>query len=438
MPVTGKLGKRHSEIRPAISESEGSTAVFVESPKRIAESNIDFLTMEGVEMSTKSPVRHITYKPVMTDEMMEAAVRVLRGGKYIRSLPLEDSEGKRFEDEFCAYVGAKHAVNVSSGTAALHIGLLAAGVGPGDEVITVPNTFSSVADVIILCGARPVLVDVEADTYNMNVALVESAITARTKAILPVHMNGQAVDMDPLMRIARKHNLKVVEDVCHAAGGKYKGTLLGTIGDAGAFSFVQNKCISVGGEGGLLATNRPEIWETAMMLANHGRGRRWFEGRNAYQVYRAQQIEMVGFNYRQNELLSAIGRIQLRYLDEWNERRRQNAERYRRKLAEFPNDLVAPEPKPFATHSMLRFVAQTPQRDALRAHLESRGVHVMVEYGTPIHLDHAYQRYCGAPEGTFPVTERLAQTIMTLPCYQTLGPSDVDYVVEAIRDFYKA
>src|SRR6516165_2465523 len=140
-------------------------------------------------VSTETPARRITYKPVMTDEMIEAAVRVLRGGKYIRSFPLEDSEGKRFEDEFCAYVGAKHAVNVSSGTAALHIGLLAAGVGPGDEVITVPNTFSSVADVIILCGARPVLVDVEADTYNMNVALVESAITARTKAILPVHMN---------------------------------------------------------------------------------------------------------------------------------------------------------------------------------------------------------------------------------------------------------
>jgi dTDP-4-amino-4,6-dideoxygalactose transaminase len=387
-------------------------------------------------MSTKSPVRRITYKPVMTDEMIEAAVRVLKGGKYIRSFPLEDSEGKRFEDEFCAYVGAQHGVNVASGTAALHIGLLAVGVGPGDEVITVPNTFSSVADVIILCGARPVFVDVEADTYNMNVTLVEGAITSRTKAIMPVHMNGQAVDMDPLMRIAKRHGLRVVEDVCHAAGGKYQGTFLGTIGDAGAFSFVQNKCISVGGEGGLLATNDSEVWEKAMMLANHGRGRRWFDGHKARAVYRAQQIEMVGFNYRQNELLSAIGRIQLRYLDDWNERRRQNADRYRRRLGEFPSDLVVPQPKSFATHSMLRFVAQTPQRDALKAHLEDRGVHVMVEYGTPIHLDHAYQPYCGAPEGTFPVTERLAQTILTLPCYQTLDADDVDYVVDAIREFY--
>jgi dTDP-4-amino-4,6-dideoxygalactose transaminase len=387
-------------------------------------------------MSTKSPVRRITYKPVMTDEMIEAAVRVLKGGKYIRSFPLEDSEGKRFEDEFCAYVGAQHGVNVASGTAALHIGLLAVGVGPGDEVITVPNTFSSVADVIILCGARPVFVDVEADTYNMNVTLVEGAITSRTKAIMPVHMNGQAVDMDPLMRIAKRHGLRVVEDVCHAAGGKYQGTFLGTIGDAGAFSFVQNKCISVGGEGGLLATNDSEVWEKAMMLANHGRGRRWFDGHKARAVYRAQQIEMVGFNYRQNELLSAIGRIQLRYLDDWNERRRQNADRYRRRLGEFPSDLVVPQPKSFAIHSMLRFVAQTPQRDALKAHLEDRGVHVMVEYGTPIHLDHAYQPYCGAPEGTFPVTERLAQTILTLPCYQTLDADDVDYVVDAIREFY--
>lgn len=380
--------------------------------------------------------RQITYKPVMTDEMIEAATRVLRSGKYIRSLPLEDSEGKRFEDEFCAYIGAKHAVNVSSGTAAMHLALLAVGVGPGDEVITVPNTFSSVADVIILCGATPVLVDVEPDTYNMNVTLVEAAVTPRTKAIMPVHMNGHAVDMDSLMDIARRHGLKVVEDVCHAAGAKYKGRFLGTIGDAGCFSFVQNKCISVGGEGGMTVTDDSGIWEQCMMMANHGRGRRWFEGRNAHHVYRAQQIEIVGFNYRQNELLSAIGRIQLRYLDEWNARRRANAELYHRLLAEFPNDLTLPVTKPYTTHSMLRFVAQTPQRDALKAHMERHGVHVMVEYGTPIHLDHAYQPYCGAPEGAFPVTERLAQTILTFPCYQTMGPDEVADVVGVIRQFY--
>ena len=389
-------------------------------------------------MSTETPVRKINYKPVMTDEMIEAAVRVLRSGQYIRSRPLDDSEGKRFEDAFCAYLGCRHAVNVSSGTAAMHIALLAIGVGPGDEVITVPNTFSSVADVIILCGARPVLVDVESDTYNMNVNLVERAVTAKTKAIMPVHMNGQAVDMDPLMDIARRHGLKVVEDVCHAAGGKYKGRFLGTFGNASAFSFVQNKCISVGGEGGLMATDDPAVWEKAMLLSNHGRGRRWFDGRSAYHIYRAQQIEMVGFNYRQNELLSAIGRIQLRHLDDWNARRRANADRYRRRLREFPNDLVFPEPKPYATHSMLRFVGQTPRRDELRAYLEGRGVHAAVEYGTPIHLDHAYQPHCGAPEGTFPVTERLAQTILTLPCYQTLDAGDVDYVVDVIRDFYGA
>ncbi len=384
----------------------------------------------------QAPARDVRYKPVMTDEMIEAATRVLRSGKYIRSFPLEDSEGKRFEEEFCAYIGAPHAVNVSSGTAALHIGLLAAGVGPGDEVITVPNTFSSVADVIILCGARPVLVDVEPDTYNMNVGLVERAITHRTKAILPVHMNGQAVDMDPLMAIARRHGLKVVEDVCHAAGAKYKGRFLGTFGDAGAFSFVQNKCISVGGEGGMLVTPDPRIWESSMMLSNHGRGRRWFEGHKAHHIYRAQQIEMVGFNYRQNELLSAIGRIQLRYLDEWNVRRRENAALYARLLNRFTHDLILPATRPYAEHSMLRFVVQTPRRDELRAYLENRGVHVMVEYGTPIHLDHAYQPYCGAPEGTFPVTERLARSILTLPCYQTLDADDIGYVSEVIRRFY--
>lgn len=387
-------------------------------------------------MAREAPIRQITYKPVMTEEMIEAAARVLRGGRYIRSLPLEDSEGKRFEDAFCAYIGAKHAVNVSSGTAALHLALLAVGVGPGDEVITVPNTFSSVADVIILCGARPVLVDVEPDTYNMDVRLLEAAITPRTKAIMPVHMNGHSVDMDPLMDIARRHDLKVVEDVCHAAGAQYKGRYLGTIGDAGCFSFVQNKCISVGGEGGMITTDDPRVWELCMMMANHGRGRRWFEGRKAEHVYLAQQIEVIGFNYRQNELLSAIGRIQLRYLDEWNARRRANAELYHRLLAGVPHDLTLPVMKPYTTHSMLRFVAQTPQRDALKMHMERRGVHIMVEYGTPIHLDHAYQPYCGAPEGTFPVTERLAQTILTFPCYQTLGPDDIGYVVDVIKAFY--
>jgi dTDP-4-amino-4,6-dideoxygalactose transaminase len=388
-------------------------------------------------MARKAPVREIRYKPVMTDEMLAAAVRVLRSGKYIRSFPLEESEGKRFEDEFCAYVGAPHAVNVSSGTAALHVALLAAGIGPGDEVITVPNTFSSVADVIILCGARPVLVDVEADTYNMNVRLVEAAITPRTRAILPVHMNGHAVDIDALLPIARRRGLKVIEDVCHAAGAKYKGRYLGTFGDAGAFSFVQNKCISVGGEGGMLVTADAGIWEKAMMLSNHGRGRRWFEGHKAYHIYRAQQIEMVGFNYRQNEVHSAIGRIQLRYLDEWNARRRENAVLYGTLLGRFRHDLTLPAAKPYAEHAMMRFVAQTPRRDELRAHLEARGVHVMVEYGTPIHLDHAYQSYCGAPEGTFPVTEGLARTIMTLPCYQTLDADDIGYVADAIRQFYR-
>ena len=387
-------------------------------------------------MVREAPVRQIRYQPVMTDEMIEAANAVLRSGKYIRSFPLEDSQGKRFEDEFCAYVGAPHAVNVSSGTAAMHIALLALGVGPGDEVITVPNTFSSVADVIILCGAKPRLVDVEPDTYNMNVGLVEAAITPKTKAIMPVHMNGHAVDMEPLMAIARKHGLKVMEDVCHAAGAKYKGRYLGTFGDAGCFSFVQNKCISVGGEGGMMVTSDPAVWETAMMLGNHGRGRRWFEGHKAYHIYRAQQIEMVGFNYRQNELHSAIGRIQLRYLDGWNARRRENAALYGTLLSRFRHDMALPAAKPYAEHAMMRFVAQTPRRDELRAYLEGRGIHVMVEYGTPIHLDHAYQPYCGAPEGTFPVTERLAQTILTLPCYQTLNADDIGYVAEAIRQFY--
>jgi dTDP-4-amino-4,6-dideoxygalactose transaminase len=192
----------------------------------------------------------------------------------------------------------------------------------------------------------------------------------------------------------------------------------------------------MGGEGGLVATDDADIWERCMVTANHGRGHRWFEGHKARRVYLAQQIENVGYNYRQNEVLSAIGRLQLRHLDAWNARRRQNAALYHTLLGQFPSDLTLPITKPYAEHAMLRFVAQTPRRDDLRAHLEEHGVHVMVEYGTPIHLDHAYQAYCGAPEGAFPVTERLAQTILSFPCYQTLNDEDIAYVAGVIRSFY--
>ncbi|MBM3449486.1 MAG: DegT/DnrJ/EryC1/StrS family aminotransferase [Armatimonadetes bacterium] len=388
-------------------------------------------------MAKQTAVRQLWYKPVMTDEMVDAVASVLRSGKYIRSYPFEPSEGKHFEDEFRAYLGCKFAANLQSGTAAMHLALIAIGIGPGDEVITVPNTFSSVADVIILCGAKPVFVDVEPDTYNMNVSLVEAAITPRTKAIMPVHMNGHAVDMDPLMEIARRRGLKVMEDVCHAAGAKYKGKFLGTIGDAGAFSFVQNKCISAGGEGGLVATDSEAIWTTCAAMANHGRWKTWFEGHKQYEVYLAQHIDRPAYNYRQNEVQSAIARIQLRYLDEWNAIRRRNTALYHKLLRQFDNDIALPATRPWAEHSMLRYVIKTPRRDALKHFLEENGVHVMVEYGTPIHLDRGYQQYCGAPEGTFPVTEKLARTIMTLPAYQTMTADEVVHVVDIMKEFYK-
>jgi len=351
------------------------------------------------------------------------------------------SSSGRFIDEFeqrwAAYCGRRYGIAVSNGTTALQLAVAALDLQPGDEIIMPSFTIISCALAAVYNGAVPVLVDSDPATWCMDVTQVEKKISERTRAIMPVHMNGHSVDMDPLMDLARRHGLKVVEDVCHAAGAQYKGHFLGTIGDAGCFSFVQNKCISVGGEGGMITTDDPKVWELGMMMANHGRGRRWFDGHKAPRVYQAQQIEVVGFNYRQNELLSAIGRIQLRYLDEWNARRRANAELYQRLLADAPHDLMLPIMKPYTTHSMLRFVAQTPQRDALKAHMERHGVHIQVEYGTPIHLDHAYQPYCGAPEGTFPVTERLAQTILTFPCYQTLGPDDIGYVVDVIKQFYR-
>ncbi len=372
--------------------------------------------------------RQIRFKPIITEEMKEAAVRALEDGTMIRSHLQKDSEGGRFEDEFCEYLGAKHGVAVSSGFAALHVALMAAGIGPGDEVITEPRTFISVGDVIVLVGATPVFVDVDPATLNVDAAQIEAAITPRTRAIMPVHNNGLTCDMDPIREIARRHSLTLIVDSCQTIGSTYRGSRHATLGDISAFSFIRNKSMTVGGEGGMVVTDNDDLAYRAMLLANHGRGRDY---------RRSHDTELVGFNYRLSEVLAAIGRVQLRHVDDWNHQRRTNTAVYAELIARRALPITLTTEPEYAFHTRMRCVVLLPYRDELAECLEARGIQASPEYKLPIHLNRPYAEKFGFRRGQFPVSERVANETLVLPNWPGLTRADLEYVVDAMADFYR-
>ncbi len=372
--------------------------------------------------------REIRFKPIMTQEMKDAAVRALEDGKMIRSHLEKDSDGGRFEDEFCAYLGAKHGVAVTSGFAALHVALMAAGAGPGDEVITEPRTFISVGDVIVLVGATPVFVDVDPETLNIDVSKIEAAITPRTRAIMPVHNNGLTCDMDPIYELAHQHGLKVVVDSCQTIGSEYKGSRHATLGDIGAYSFIRNKSMTCGGEGGMVVTDDDELAYRSMMLANHGRGRDYRETHNS---------ELIGFNYRLSEVLAAIGRVQLRHVDDWNHQRRTNTAVYQELVAQRELPIVFTSEPAWGLHTRMRCVTLVPRRDQLVELLEAQGIQASPEYRVPIHLNRPYVEKFGFRRGQFPVSERVVNETLVLPNWPPLTRPDLEYVVDAIDRFYR-
>lgn len=382
-------------------------------------------------------MKKIGYRPTFTDEMIEAAVAVLKQGLLIRPSAEGPSQGRLFEEEFAEWCSLAHAVNLSSGTAAIHLALIAYGIGQGDEVITVPNTFNSVADCISLVGADPVFVDVCPDTANMDVTKVEAAITKKTKAIIPVHTAGHSVDMDPLMDIANRHGLIVIEDACQAVGAAYKGRMIGTTGHCGCYSFVQNKAVSCGGEGGVFATNDEEIAYTVRTLGNHGRGRRHTAGQTAEVTYGHLVHDMIGFNYRQSEVLSAIARLALKQVKPFNEKRRHNAKLYDRLLSGRNLPIVLPVEKEWAYHSYLRYEIRAENRDRLREYLAEQNVQTSVHYPTPLHLDYPYQKKYGIPEGSYPVSEEFCRKTLTIPNYPDMTANEVEYVATKIAEFYR-
>ena len=365
-----------------------------------------------------SQIRIPIYDPrpeveALWDELHEAIDGVLRSGRFILGPEVE-----AFEREVAEYLGVRYAVGVNSGTDALVIALRALGIGPGDQVITTPFTFFATAEAISAVGATPVFVDIDPDTFNISPAAVEKAITPRTKAVLPVHLYGQAADMGPILELARAHGLKVLEDVAQAFGGEYKGRKLGALGDAGAFSFFPTKNLGGFGDGGLIATDDPEVAEAARVLRAHGARKKYHN-------------EVLGYNSRLDALQAAMLRVKLRYIDEWNARRRAVAARYNEALADL-DGLVTPVEADYARHVYHQYTVRVKRgrRDALRQHLAEAGIGTMVYYPVPVHRLPVY----AWPEGSLPQAEAAAAEVLSLPMSPFLPPDAQDEVVRHIKD----
>ena len=328
----------------------------------------------------------------------------------------------QFEEKFASFCQSQYAIGVGSGTEALWLSLLALGVGPGDEVITVPNTFIATAEAISFCGAKPIFVDIEEKTFNMSPALLEAVITPRTKAIIPVHLFGQTADMDPILEIARRHGLFVIEDACQAHGSEYKGKRAGSIGDAGCFSFYPGKNLGAYGEAGAVVTNDESIAEKIRMLRDHGQPQKYHH-------------DVIGWNARMDGFQGAILSIKLKHLPSWNEARRKNARLYDERLADVEGILIPQEAK-YAKHVYHLYAIRAQKRDELISFLAKRDIICGIHYPIPIHLQKACH-FLGFQKGSFPVAEWCALEFVSLPMFPELTDEQIEYVGTEIKHFYE-
>jgi dTDP-4-amino-4,6-dideoxygalactose transaminase len=345
-------------------------------------------------------------------EIDAAIARVLDSCQFVLG-----PEVAGFEQEFATYCGAAECIALNSGTSALHLALLAAGVGPGDEVITVPFTFVASVSAVTYAGARPVLVDIDPRTFTMDPAAIEAAITPRTKAILPVHLYGQTADMDPIMEIARRHGLIVIEDAAQAHGAKYKGHPTGSIGDMACFSFYPGKNLGAYGEGGAVTTSNAEYARTIRML------RDWGQDRKYHHVLK-------GFNYRMEGFQGAILRVKLRHLERWTEARRAVVNLYNQHLAD--SGVETPTEMPWARHVYHVYTLRADDRDGLQASLQADGIQTGIHYPVPAHLQPAYADL-GYGRGAFPQAETAAKQVLSLPLYPELSSQAVAEVAGAVK-----
>jgi len=347
------------------------------------------------------------------EEIDQAVARVLDSGQFVLG-----PEVAAFEEEFAAYCGARHAVAVNSGTSALHLALLAAGVGPGDEVITVSFTFVATVAAIHYAGASPAFVDIEPRSFTMDVTQLEAAITERTKAIIPVHLYGQPADMDPIMEIARRRQLVVIEDAAQAHGAEYKGRRAGSIGHLGCFSFYPGKNLGAYGEGGMVLTGTPEYARAVRMLRDWGQERKYHH-------------TLRGYNYRMEALQAAVLRVKLRHLERWTESRRRCAALYDELLAD--SEVRTPVALPDRRHVYHVYAVRADERDALQESLHGRGIQTGIHYPVPVHLQEAYADPACGP-GDLPHTEQAAREVLSLPMYPELSDDQIEAVCAAMPE----
>ncbi len=347
------------------------------------------------------------------EEINTAVLKVLDSTQFILG-----REVAAFESEFAAYCNSDYAIALNTGTSALHLALLAAGIGSGDEVITVPFTFVATVAAICYTGAKPVFVDIDPISYTIDVTKIEQAITPKTKAILPVHLYGQPADLNPIVEIARRNNLIVIEDAAQAHRAEYKEQRIGSIGDIGCFSFYPGKNLGAYGEGGAVVTSNPEYARTIKMLRDWGQEQRYHH-------------VLKGYNYRMDGIQGAILRVKLRYLDRWTEARRTHAALYDRLLAD--SGIKTPTVMPYSHHVYHVYAIRTHQREVLQQKLNERGIQTGIHYPIPVHQQTGYADL-GYKFGDFPNSELVAKEILSLPMYAELSSEQVEMVSNAVRE----
>ena len=354
------------------------------------------------------------------DEVLAEIVRVVDSQKFILG-----EDVKKLEAEIASYSGTKYAIGCASGSDALMLALMALDVQPGDEVLTTPYTFFATAGAISRVGAVPVFVDVEEDTFNLDVNLMEGALAAHPKvrAIMPVHLFGGCADMDPIMKMANERGIPVIEDAAQSIGSEYKGRRAGSIGRIGAFSFFPSKNLGGYGDGGIMTTDDAALAERLMALRVHGRTGKYFH-------------QWIGVNSRLDSLQAAVLRVKLRYLDGWSAGRERNAGRYRAQMAKLAVPVIPAKPAAYQTrHIYNQFVIRCEQRDDLQAHLKKQGIGSEVYYPLPLHLQPCYADL-GHKKGDFRVSEKLAAESLALPIHSELAGEDIDHICDSIRAFY--
>lgn len=350
----------------------------------------------------------------LKEELDEKIKKVVESSQFIFG-----EEVDKFEEEFANYCKSKYCVSVGSGTSALYSSMLACDVKPGDEIITVPNTFIATIMPLFLVGAKVKFVDIDPKTYNMDCSKLEKVITSKTKGIIPVHLYGHPADMDPVLSLAKKYNLKIIEDACQAHGAEYKKKKVGCFGDVACFSFYPSKNLGCLGDGGAVVTNNKGLAEKIKIFKNYG------------QLEKHKHVSF-GLNSRLDSLQAGVLRVKLKYLDLWNEKRRKNAGLYNRLLKD--SNITIPFEASDVKHVYHLYVIRTENRDSLQNHLANQGISTGIHYPTPIHLQEAYKKL-GYKKNNFMVTEKSSNEILSLPMFPELTEEEIFYVCEKIKEF---